>query len=512
MSKYFLPAVVCFLFFLTACDITQPRLPKWNVDISVPLMNQRFMVSDLADSVHIIIGEGQVLTLTDTGYAESDPFGDVNFTPAIDFSAVPLFSGIQVELDLPFSDPADVVHLTYGRFDEGVLNYFFNIADRENTQISLVLPEVLNPAGQPFTIIYDGSIGWQSASMVGYEIGTENSGQVLEHIDAILTITSNHPDGTPLGTASILMNEQVGFNKFQGYLFNYVRELVGEASLITIDYPYELENAIQLMHASVALQVTNEVGFAAEFRGELRARNNRTGLEHIVPICDDIGQNFRVNPASVSGPTITELVFSSHVSELLQILPDEIEIQNAYLLINGGYNGIPGFVEEGKRIFCHYQIDAPLELVLYEHTFEDSEPTAVEMSPEIRDLIRNTVASSYLAFEVVNTVPVGGRATFYISRNNQIDTNDPATFAISRTITLHSSQYTGPEVAADGVQTIRLELSEAELQSFDSPKVYLLWTFSFEATDGVVTITASPADYVQVRSMLSANLLIEVDE
>ncbi|HNZ44715.1 MAG TPA: hypothetical protein PKH12_02145, partial [Candidatus Syntrophosphaera thermopropionivorans] len=74
---------------------------------------------------------------------------------------------------------------------------------------------------------------------------------------------------------------------------------------------------------------------------------------------------------------------------------------------------------------------------------------------------------------------------------------------------IRSSEYIGPDVNSEGEQLINLTLEQEELKVFQNPEVYLLPSFSFEATDGPVTIYASPADYIHMKGMLTVRIHIE---
>lgn len=99
---------------LGACKISKPRLPSWDVDLTLPLLNKRFLVSELVDSVNIVIGEYDVLTITATGEASSPDFGEVNFNPDIVLEDVPLVSGIDIETYVPWWIPLARFSLVLG--------------------------------------------------------------------------------------------------------------------------------------------------------------------------------------------------------------------------------------------------------------------------------------------------------------------------------------------------------------------------------------------------------------
>lgn len=512
LRKYLLGWSVCLILFLAGCDLSEPSIPGWDVDLSIPLMNERFLISELADSVNIIIDDEDVLTMTGGGSAETPPFGDVNFTPEIELDSIPIFSGMDLEIKIPLYDPTHTVFLSYGEFDQGALNYAFNVDDLMDPVISVTIPDITTPSGDPCVLNYDGVGGWQSYDLVGCAIGTQNSSVILDSLRAEISISSSQPSGTYLGLGAFHINNQLGFKAFEGYLYNYVRALEGTISTIDIDYPLDFVQAVQLMQARVQLAVVNETGFAAEFHGEIRALNHDTGEEEVIQVVDDEGDFFAVLPATPDGPVTTEFEFTNGASELLQIMPHEVQIMNSYLLINGGHNGTPGFVDELDILACDYQFYAPFQFILFDHVFEINEPVEVEISEDNQSAVENILHEALLALEVVNRVPVGGRANVYVSTNADIDTTDPGSYDFSREFRLYSSEYSGENVGPEGQQHIFLSLDSEELEIFTNPTVYMHLTFGLDPTDEAITIHASPEDYIQVKALLSGNFEIEIEE
>ncbi|OQB89899.1 MAG: hypothetical protein BWX83_00987 [Candidatus Cloacimonetes bacterium ADurb.Bin117] len=64
---------------------------------------------------------------------------------------------------------------------------------------------------------------------------------------------------------------------------------------------------------------------------------------------------------------------------------------------------------------------------------------------------------------------------------------------------------------ANGAQIIQLTLNETELQVFGNPRVYVLASMSLQESLVPVTIYASPADYIQIRGMLTAKVKVSGD-
>lgn len=509
IMKKFVLMLITALLLLSACEIFKPHFPTWDVELTVPLINELYFVSDLADDINLFVGENNVLTLRSTGQAESQEFGEVSFNPEAIIDPIPLLSGIEVNVNLPFRDPTGMVELVYGFVNDGALSYYCDLNDPAYTQVSLCFPDIYTPTGAPLTLSNSSNSYWQDVDLAGYSIGISHSNEVLDSLSVIITVQSNQPDLTPVGTAGLKMEQPLSFSAFEGYIDNYRLDMVAGSMDIQIDYPLGIDEAIQLQEANLLLAMNNEFGFGVYFYGDLYGINHRTGVERTIPILDDTGLPFYIAPADQSGSVITEIQFSNTINELLQIMPDEVELINAYLLIQGGSNGTPGFVQSTNKLLCTYQIDAPFTFTLTDHPITMEEPSKVEMPEDIRDQIGDTIIYAAIKMKVINKLPIGATASIYVGTDNNIDPSASQSYSFTKEFAIRSSEYEGPDVNSEGEQLIDLTLNQDELRVFQNPEVYLLPSFRFEATEGPVTIYASPADYIHMKGMLTARVHIE---
>lgn len=517
MKRMFFGMLVGLSLLAISCSVKKPVLPEWDVTVNVPLMQKKFFVSDLVDSVNIIIGDDDLLTLRGTGSAETPLFGDVELSSDFELGPVPILSQVTVNGTVPLNDTSGNVRLAFGRFTNGVIGVRFTDMHPQGQNVKLSFPDIRTSSGAVFEIGYNGSSGWENHSLEGCEIGTLNSSVLLNELRYTITPNSQLPQNFELGELSVRMNTPFAFELFQGHLDNMQLPLEDSASTISIDYPNNIEDAIQLQTARLYVSLTNQVGFECEFHGDFYARNSRTNETRTIPILDNAGNPYIANPATSAGPGITELVFENSIEQLLQIMPDEIEIRNAFFLINSSSTGYIGTVRNTDIIVGEYQIDAPFVFELLESTIRLQDPIQINISEENRTRILNNARDAALSVLVKNRVPVGATANMYVGGSAEIDPANPDTWHFHRSVTLHSSQYVeqhpnDPDINALGEQMISLALSEAEVDIFANPSVYLLWTFSFENSNGVVQITASPADYIQIRSMITAGLHISGDK
>jgi len=90
----------------------------------------------------------------------------------------------------------------------------------------------------------------------------------------------------------------------------------------------------------------------------------------------------------------------------------------------------------------------------------------------------------------------------YFGLSPDINIDDPTTYSFTKSADVLARSNT-PQ------PPISLNLSHEEIQLFTNPTVYMKQTFLFHATDGPVTITASPADYIQVKCMINVEAHVE---
>jgi len=509
-----LMAVLALL--IGACEIRKPVLPEWDVTLSIPLMHKNFFVSDLVDSLNIIVGDGDVLTLRGTGTAETPALGVIELTPGIQQSGIPLLSGVQQLVKIPFGDTNGLVELVFGRFNSGFISTRFHNVASEVSQISISIAEIRDPGGQPFQISYDGNSGWDDHSLVNCVIGNPDTNQILDSLSVTMNISSSLPNNSPVGTMDLNLDNPLSFGLFRGALAPYDLPLMNNATTINIDYPYDLEEAIRLQHASMKIDLENQLGFACIFHGDFVAENTRTGETQTIPILNDNGQPFMAEAADENGPGFTELIFTQGVDSLLQIMPDRVSITNAYFTIQSGIGGTIGTVRDADKIIGNYQVDAPFTFELFASTIRLQDPVRINISEDNRRRIQNNALGAELSLKIKNQLPIGVTADLYFGDTDSIDPDSLTSYQLHRTVPLRSKQWVqahpdDPSVNSEGEQLVSIELSEAEVDLFANPDVFLLWTFSFEPSNGVISINASPADYISVKSMIRVGLHIAED-
>ena len=495
-----------FLLFLAACNIEKPHLPSWDIDLDVPLLNETYLLADMVDNEYIYIGADNALYLQNSGNLSTPVIGDIEFYPEVAIGPLPIPSGIAVDGMFSANDTVEGYEISYGVIDRGAIKTYFTDVDPAVTSIVISFDGIYTPEGNPFQIVYNGSSNPQITSLAHHRVGIANSNTLLDHIGFTVRATSSKPNGAPVANLQLRIENSFQFSEFQGKLMNYSLLIEDNLESIDIDYPYGIEEAIQLLSARLALSFTNELGFVCEFQGNLLARNDITGATVTIPIKDDEGNNFLIDPAQGGIPETTELILRTGIAPLLQIMPHHIEVIDGVFKLKDGINGGIGVVHTTDQIRGSYTLDAPFNFLLLPHTFLLNEPLELEISAENRDRIQKNGISADLALQIRNMLPIGASATIYVDRDSLFAPDDSTSYAFKRAVSIKSVSE------APGFQNVSFSLSETELQVFAHPKLYFQLAFSFKSNGLPVTITAAPSDYVQVRGKLRARVHIEEDK
>lgn len=490
-----------FLLVLTACQVETPHLPSWDVTLNVPLLNEKYLLSDLVDNEYIFIGDDNVLYIQNSGDLSTPSFGEVVFDTSVDLGPLPIPSGIALDGSFSPDDQTEGYQISYGEISAGSIRTRVTNG-QDLTSLTITFNGLYTSTGAPFVINWSHNSGWQNTSLAGAKMGTENAPALLEQIGFRVFATSTQPNGATVGNIEVSIENNILFSKFQGILENYSLPSNESAQNIDIDYPYDIEEAIELQQADLAIDLTNHIGFNCEFTGDLFAINNISGDSISIPILDDQGHNLLIPAGSSAVPSQHQFTISNGITQLLQIMPHRIEIRNSVFRITGGTVGNIGTVNSTDNITGTYNVTAPFEFILMPHTFLLNEPVELEISQENRDRITQYGVDASLALQVLNMLPIGANATVYVGNTANISPADSTTYAIKR------DYHILPIGQAPGFQNVSLALNEAELQVFASPIVYVQMEFSFDSGGAPVTITAALSDYVQVRGMLSAKVHI----
>ncbi len=498
MKRYII-VMLAFLVLLGACEIKKPTLPNWDVLLSVPLINEKFYVSDLVDTVNIVVNENQILTLTGSGEVSTYAFGNLNYDPDTNLADQNIPSGMNQVLDpIPFADTSGHLSIAYAAINSGIFRYRFT-GVHPSAEITLTFQNLFDSNNNPVVVTNPTSSGWVNLDLQNMHIGHPTDNTVIPGLLLHVNATSTQAPGTPIATFSFQALDPLQFSSFKGYMNGLSIQLKDSTSSITIDYPHNVDESITLREASLKLDIENEVGFGAVFHGSLFA-HNEAGETISVPIVDNNGDNFHIDPANAAGSVTTSIEINEGIEPILQMMPDSLQIINGYFTFNSG--STIGEVNSSDRINLDYMVDAPFHFDLHEHEIVVDSIFVLDISEENRNRILNNALAADLTIELLNMLPMGASAKVYFAGNDSIDVHDPSTYSFSKNASVLAATNPNPW------QAISLSLTKEELDVFAQPNVYYTWSFSFQELDDV-TIYARTSDYIHIRSMVKARIKVE---
>lgn len=488
---------------LSACNVEKFDMPTWDVTLNVPMMNENYYVSELIDSVNFFPAPDNGLLFRTTGEIRTEDVGNIAVDTGVSTDDVPILSGINTQTEFPFSDVQNGRELAYGLIGSGKIWCDFSNIDLQTTEITLTFDEILDENNQALVIDFDGTAGLQETDLTGYHIGTPGSDTIVETVHVSINSASGLPNGSLLGQVSLLMNEDITFSSFRGRLTNYRLVTEENSTSIDIDYPWGLDDAIELTNASIRISIVNPIEFPCVFYGDFYAINTSTGETASIPVIDENDQRYIIPPAVNGIPSITEIEFVNQVDQLLQVMPEHVDLRDSYFLITNTNNQI-GSLDFSQQITGEYVANAPFRFILYPALISPQDSVEIEISADNRKTIEENILNAHLELMILNKLPAGADATVYFSLNPNLDPTDASTWAFSKFAVIDSYQDNPNE------QPVSLDVTYDELMLFTNPKVYMKATFRFDASDGPITITASPADYIRIRGMI--RVLTHVEE
>ncbi|HOV16651.1 MAG TPA: hypothetical protein PLF50_04055 [Candidatus Cloacimonadota bacterium] len=496
-AKYLIFSLLILCLMFCGCEIKNFNLPSWNVNLKVPLINEHYYVSDLVDSVNFFM-ENDSIIVQASGDFEANPLNNIPVVLLDEPEDATLLSGIEATGSFSLSQAQDSIRLSYGIISQGEIDFNFSNMAPEVTSASLVFQEFRDNTGAPLTISYNNMTGWRSVNLEGYFFGQEGSDNVINQLDYDLHVTSSLPIGTPVGNLEIRMDGPVYFSLIRGIVTSYKILMNNSLANVDVEYPEGVSDAIQIKSAKITIDVHNPYSFACLMNGQIYGRND-DGEEAVYNIPQS--EAYLIHPVNDASGGFTRLIFEgTEVNNLVQIMPTHVELREAFFSVYNPNHQI-GEMNIHELLNGTYIVRTPLVLEFTDKEIMPADSTEIEISDDNIDLIEENINDVHLMMSIVNRLPIGGQITLFFSTdpNFRPDVNDPSQLVKSA----HLSALTYQE------QEIDLNLDKNEIKMFTHPFVYMRLKIKFDNTNGPVSITATPEDYIGIRCMLQVNAHIE---
>ena len=517
--------VAIILLVIIGCEIKSPSGTKMEIPLRIPLLNEEFFVIDLVDNVNIFVHEDPN-DATNT-YLYFYSIGDIEGASINeeDLKLPPnnLGSGFfpllieEVEHVLPIiQEEENVVEVVSATISRGNFDFYFINLHPNITQIDVAIVGMLDLERQSLTImiprtqINGGSFRY---SLVHHYFSGVPEGMdptiddIFKNITFKVTLTGTNLDSLnpPLGEMKVCYDNSIYFNHVVGLLKNYRVNTDDNSTQIEVEYPYNIENVMQVNNPRLNILIENNIGFIFDFYSTITATNNRSHLSKSVHSVS------RVYPAvSMNKPSTTDIVYIEDVEDLVNIAPDIIEITNSYFIIHNPDN-IIGFASVGVGFEGDYNIRAPFDFTFTStEVIRPKQISSVKISEKNRDYIEEYAKNVKMTAVLLNHFPVGVSIDLFlcsIEDSNQLFVKENTSTSSFNRVVFLDNLISSRETNKPGETTLNIELDEWLLPLFHKYEtIFFGMEISFLSDHAVIR----PLEKIEVKMNMELVVKLEI--
>ena len=303
------------------------------------------------------------------------------------------------QIQLAETDRIDTAAFSSGNLNLSILN-----ATNLSVDLTITIPDVVSPGGQPLTV--DQPVSARQNTVVNVAL----SGYRLAPSDVTVPqeIEINVTAATP-GTAP----QQVQVNQSDSFFVNAdltsltFAYVTGVFDSVTADFAgieQEIDvptgfDALELMTATMTLEIENSINLSGRLSLQLDGDNGKQ-----LHFSGDIA-------AGAKDSTTWSSLSDSSVADFLSPIPSRITASGTAVLGDGISQGT---VYHDDYLFGWVRIHAPLEVIVNESHIE-VEIESESIDQDDIDLITEHVLEGRFIYNIINHLPLGARFNFFFS-------------------------------------------------------------------------------------------------
>ena len=485
-----------FLVFAGRCSFEKPSAPSWDVQFTIPLINETFTMAELADDDDNLDTLGQDVIVSFEDDIDPIAIGDFLKTAGSDqTTSIPIPPGMDVdsvftqndEITMPDSIVVDQALIKSGRIEIGVNN-------QTGYQLhgDIEIPS-LTSGGSVLPISLEIQTGENPTAVFvldGYRFQPPQSGG---HNVIPYTVTLR-VTGVQTGTeGSVDVHVRITdivFENITGY-FNDL-DVALKADTAEIDIPEEFEGfAVEhvdlslVVHTGLTVPITLDLWIEA-----LEWRGTAPTPVHVVDTFTGTGL-----PDTVQ--------FPDNLADFINSQPTRILVRGNFKL-GSGLTAVS--VNDTDTVVGRILFSAPLVFTLPAQT-NTSEVDTLDIDEDARERIRDNLLSGSLNSEIDNHLPLGASVTLFFSSTRADSTLYDHPDLTIGPLNVASAPTSGNPGLVTGAVTSDLvvTLTKDQLELFEQPKVYQGIRFEFSGTGGQM-VRIRPSDYIGVRASVSMKI------
>ncbi len=367
-------------------------------------------------------------------------------------------------------------------------------------QTVITWQELQNFSNQPLTVIVELEAGQSISQDVDFSGYVLNSGGApITALVADVNIQTPGSDGSSVllsagdGLTAELLGGTISFSSVTGLVPSYSVPI--DPIVEDIDLPDEMDG-LQLVAASMVMHVTNSAQLPADLNLILQGTSsggttvNMNVTEHIFPAEDRA--------------TVTDIVLdqtNSSIVDFLNNLPVDISLSGDVIVGGDGYTGT---VHADDYAVISWDINAPVEVVITGTTL-DSDPSALDLDQDMRDMISDHVLGAFIQTEILNHLPVA--VELFIKAGTDTSTLATAPLLVVGPLLVNAALVDPVThiVSQSVISMPTVDLSADEALIFSQENIHTLIEVHLPSSDGN-TVRLMSTDYLEVRGTIQMNV------
>ena len=511
---------VLSLLFLLLLALVRCGFPEsfqgisWNSEFNIPLVNRFYHIFELEEESSNFFIEGDDIYIIYEDEVESEAASsEIKLNPGS--SEITQVAGseegtlITVSVDESGIDTEDI-DLIYGTIEEGIISIEIIEPRPELEALNITFLSITDDEGEPLQVdIEDFNTSHYHYDITGYSIGEKESGEIIDELEFYVE-TASQEFYYDLVYLRIFFEEPLYFQYFEGYLIDKKVHLSEHVLNNDINNPINISNAFQFEEGTLEMTFINELGFDARFIGTFTGINEKDDKTYSLEITRE--DEVILNRASNTGvpETTTVIIDRPEVLDLINIFPEKMRLENAYMII-GNLDQTPGFAFAADKSSGSFKITAPAFFRVNNQTIIPDEVFSLQITENNREYLDTYTETIALYLTMENSLPLGLSVDIYFSESP--DTLDiyypeisPAIQTIKFADNYVSASFTGSEPT---VTSNEFFLDREDIELFLKETVYYALKITFdESTDSIRIL---PEHYMHIIGRLEVNLNIEIE-
>ncbi len=380
------------------------------------------------------------------------------------------------------SDRIDTASLS-----SGSLNLTISNETNLNANLTVTVPDIVSPGGQPLTI-YQPVLARQNTDVV-----TDVSGYRLIPTEATVpqeiyvNVTASVPGTAPLQVQVSQSDSFFVQAELRSLTFNSVTGVFDTitASLDSIARDIDIPtgfDSLELVSAVLTLEIENGVDLPGHLDLQVNGDNGKS-----LNLSGDIAAGGRES-------TALSTISDSTVADFLSPIPSQVNVSGSVVFGDGAYQGS---IYSDDFVFARIKIFAPLEIIINEsHIETDIESETIDQ--EDIDVITDHFIEGRFIYNIINHLPLGAYINIFFSGDSATLFADPIKTFDSLFVTAAPVSATGivTDTASTGYQEIYLDSADVR-RILENDTLYIGQGIFLNGSNGQV-VKLTEDDYLTV--------------